>query len=94
MQSALIKPLQLVTGYLQSLYYGITIRAGEPKPQPGSTRFIKHRRAIHVAVIVFYLLYTIYEADWQLRRAGDFYQDLSVPHDVDDKALQSRFRRM
>jgi len=45
-------------------------------------------------VILSYLLYTIYEADWQIRRTGDFYQDLGVPHDVDDKRLTSRFRRL
>lgn len=45
-------------------------------------------------MIVAYLIYTIYEADYQLRRAGDFYQDLGVPHDVDERGLQSRFRRL
>lgn len=45
-------------------------------------------------MIVVYLLYTIYEADWQLRQAGDFYQALGVPHDVGEKGIQSRFRRL
>jgi preprotein translocase subunit Sec63 len=45
-------------------------------------------------VIVVYLLYTVYEADYQLRLAGDFYQDLGVAHDVAEKAVQSRFRRL
>ena len=83
-----------MTGYIQTFYYSLTIRAGEPKPQPGSPTFIKHRRYIHIGVILAYLLYTLYEADWNVRRAGDFYADLGVPYDVDDKALQSRFRRL
>lgn len=85
---------QLVTGWVQSAYYAIWIRAGDPRPQPGSRAYIKHRRTIHMLVIVAYLLYTIYEADYQLRFARDFYQDLGVPHDVDDRGLQSRFRRL
>jgi len=83
-----------VTGWVQSAYYAVWIRAGEPKPQPGSRAFITHRKRIHILVILVYLLYTIYEADWQLRQAGDFYQALGLPHDVSDKGLQSRFRRL
>lgn len=53
-----------------------------------------HRKRIHILVIIAYLLYTIYEADWQLRQAGDFYQHLGVSHAVEDRGLQSRFRRL
>ena len=86
---------QLVTGWVQTIYYGITIRAGERKPQPGSARYTKHRRRIQILVISVYLLYNIYEADWEIRRAGDFYQDLdlSSPH-VGDKDIKLRFRRL
>lgn len=55
---------------------------------------MRDRRMIQIAVIVLYLLYTIYEADYQLVREGDFYTLLGVPHDVGDKALQSKFRRL
>jgi hypothetical protein len=79
---------------VQSIWYGISIRAGDPKPTPGSPRYIKHRRRIHIAVVTTYLLYTIYEADWELRRAGDFYQDLSIPHNASDRDIKSRFRRL
>ncbi|EGP88487.1 unnamed protein product [Zymoseptoria tritici ST99CH_1A5] len=84
----------LVTGYAQTAAYSIFIRAGDPKPAPGSQRYIRDRRRIHVAVIILYLLYTVYEADYQLRQQGDFYQLLGVPHNVDDRSLQSRFRRL
>ena len=90
----LIRSIQLVTGWVQSLYYGITIRAGDPKPQQGTPRYIKHRKRIHIAVIVIYLLYTIYEADYWIRQEGDFYQYLGVPLDVDEKKVKSRFRRL
>ena len=91
---AILTPYQLVTGGIQTVYYGITIRAGEPKPQPGSPRYIKHRRRIHILVIVLYLLYTVFEADWQIRRAGDFYRDLGLNPNVDDRGIKSRFRRL
>jgi hypothetical protein len=84
----------LVTGYVQTALYAVLIRAGDPKPAPGSPRFVRDRRRIHIFVIVVYLLYTVYEADYQLRVAGDFYQDLGVAHDVAEKAVQSRFRRL
>ncbi|KAI4171967.1 MAG: hypothetical protein LQ343_003876 [Gyalolechia ehrenbergii] len=75
--------------------YSITaVRAGDPKPQPGSPRYLKHRQRIHIAVIVIYLLYTIYEADYWVRLNGDFYQDLGLPVDVDEKKIKSRFRRL
>jgi len=70
------------------------IRAGDPKPQPGTPLYIKHRRRIHITVILAYLLYTIYEADYWLCASGDFYTLLGVPHDAEDKVIKSRFRRL
>lgn len=86
--------LQLVTGYIQSLYYTLITRAGSPKPSPRSPRFLRDRKRIHVLVILAYLAYTIYEADHALRKAGDFYSALGVPHDVDENGLNRRFRRL
>ncbi|KAH8599103.1 hypothetical protein B0O99DRAFT_537068 [Bisporella sp. PMI_857] len=84
----------MVTGWVQSLYYGIIIRAGDPKPQPGSPRWIAHRRRIHIIVVSAYLLYTIYEADWEIRRESDFYQDLGASHTSTDREIKSLFRRL
>lgn len=55
---------------------------------------MRDRKRIQILVIGIYLLYTVYEADWQLRRAGDFYQILGVPHDATEKAINSKFRRL
>ncbi|KAK4555860.1 hypothetical protein LTR86_007080 [Recurvomyces mirabilis] len=84
----------LVTGYAQTALYAIFMRAGEPKPQPGSPRHIRDRKRVFIFVILAYLCYTIYESDWQLRREGDFYQNLGVPHTASERELQSRFRRL
>ncbi|KAK0613430.1 hypothetical protein B0T14DRAFT_485139 [Immersiella caudata] len=84
----------LVTGWAQSLYYSLTIRAGDPKPQPGTPRFAEHRRRIHILVVSIYLLYTIYEADYDLQRASTFYADLSLPLTATDREVKSRFRRL
>lgn len=83
-----------MTGWLQTLYYGITIRAGDPKPQPNTPRYVKHRRRIYITVVLVYLAYTIYEADYYVRQAGDFYQLLGVPLDADERTIKSRFRRL
>ncbi|KAI0389594.1 membrane associated DnaJ chaperone-like protein [Xylariaceae sp. FL0594] len=84
----------LVTGWVQSIYYGLTIRAGDPRPPPNSPRWQLHRRRIHTLVITAYLLYTIYEADWELQRQGSFYQSLGVPFSASEKDIKSRFRRL
>ncbi|KAI0005636.1 hypothetical protein F4779DRAFT_47712 [Xylariaceae sp. FL0662B] len=84
----------LVTGWVQAIYYGLTIRAGEPKPAPNSPRYAKHRRRIHILVVSLYLLYTVYEADYELRRASNYYADLGVPFGASERDIKSRFRRL
>lgn len=85
---------KLVTGWLQTALYAVFIGAGDPKPAPGSPRFVRDRRRLQIFVIVAYLLCTIYDADYQLYQAGDFYQDLGVPHDVAKSTLMSKARRL
>nr|POE59109.1 chaperone protein dnaj [Quercus suber] len=75
-------------------YLILLIRAGDPKPAPGTARFNHDRRRILIFVIVAYLGYTIYEADYQLRQAGDFYSLLGVPYTASERDIQSRFRRL
>ncbi|CAJ2502902.1 Uu.00g102960.m01.CDS01 [Anthostomella pinea] len=84
----------LVTGWLQTIYYGLTIRAGDPKPAPGSARHAEHRRRIHILVVSLYLLYTIYEADYELQRASNYYADLGVSVGASERDVKSRFRRL
>jgi len=84
----------LVTGWVQSIYYGIVIRAGDPKPQPGSAKYATHRRRIHILVVSSYLLYTLVEADRTLRVQGTFYTDLDVAANAPVRIIKSRFRRL
>ncbi|TGJ82095.1 hypothetical protein E0Z10_g6657 [Xylaria hypoxylon] len=84
----------LVTGWVQSIYYGLAIRAGDPRPPPNSARWQLHRRRIHTLVITLYLLFIIYEADWELRRSGSFYSSLGVPFGASERDIKSRFRRL
>jgi hypothetical protein len=77
---------------VQKIYYGITIRAGDPAPQPGTPLYNKHRRYILTGVIGTYLLYKIYEADWNLQREPDFYQTLNVAFDASTQKVQSAAR--
>ncbi|KAI8725199.1 hypothetical protein NCS52_00090500 [Fusarium sp. LHS14.1] len=84
----------LATSWVQTIYYGITIRAGDPKPTPGSARFNSHRRTIHILVVAIYLAYTIFEADYDQRRMSSYYADLGVPLNATDRDIKSRFRRL
>jgi preprotein translocase subunit Sec63 len=63
-------------------------------PQPGTPRYQRHNRIIFSLVVVSYLLYTVYEVDWNVQREGDFYRDLGVPFDVAERPLQSHFRKL
>ena len=47
-----------------------------------------------MTVIIVYLLYTLYEADYIMRQSGDFYQDLGLTPGVEEKQVKTRFRRL
>ncbi|RAL04341.1 J domain-containing protein [Aspergillus ibericus CBS 121593] len=83
-----------VTSIVQSVYYGITIRAGDPRPQPGTPRYAQHRRRIYILVVTSYLLYTLYETFHRVQVAGDFYRALGVSPLADERSIKSRFRRL
>jgi hypothetical protein len=80
--------------WAQTILYSIFIRAGDPKPQPGSVRFVKHRRQILIAIYAAYFAFTIYEVDFNLQRSSNAYNDLGVPINVDETSLNSRFRKL
>ncbi|KAJ5806890.1 hypothetical protein N7474_010482 [Penicillium riverlandense] len=82
------------TSFLQSIYYGLTIRAGEPRPPPQSPRYQKHRRRIYIVVIVGYLLYTLLETFRQVQSDGDFYEVLEVSPFAEERTIKSRFRKL
>ncbi|KAH6655679.1 hypothetical protein BKA67DRAFT_690449 [Truncatella angustata] len=84
----------LATSWIQSIYYSVTIRAGDPRPAPNSPRFLEHRRRIHILVVSAYLLYTLYEADHELARSPTFYGDLGVSPGATEREIKSRFRRL
>lgn len=84
----------MVTGWVQAGFYHLTIRAGDPHPPQNSPRWHLHRRRIHALVVIIYLMYIIYEAHWELQRAGSFYASLNVPYDANDRTIKSRFRRL
>ncbi|QDS67623.1 hypothetical protein FKW77_004254 [Venturia effusa] len=84
----------LVTGWIQTIYYRITLRAGDPAPQPGSPQYVKHRKVIHCSVIGIYLLYCIFEADWILQQEPTYYQYLGVEVDVGERTLQKTLRKL
>lgn len=84
----------MATRFLQGLYYNLTIRAGAPRPQPGQPRFAEHYRRIYILVVGVYLVFTIYEADWELQRAGDLYSTLGLAPDASVRDIKRRYRQL
>ncbi|KAL8392013.1 hypothetical protein RB595_002281 [Gaeumannomyces hyphopodioides] len=84
----------LATNWVQTIYYGVVTRAGDPKPQLGTRRHAEHRRRIHILVVSAYLLYTIYDAHLEIRQAGSFYSDLGLTPAATEREVKSRFRRL
>jgi len=82
------------TNFIHNLFYSVTIRAGDAKPQPGSQQYRKHYTRIYASLILIYLTYTLFEVFHDLRLKSDFYEALGVPHHVDEKMLKSRYRRL
>ncbi|KAL5334838.1 hypothetical protein BJX70DRAFT_402137 [Aspergillus crustosus] len=76
------------------VYYGITFRAGDPKPQPGNPRYARDRRRVFIAIVTIYLLYNLFEAYQNIQKAGNFYEALGVSPLSDERTIKSRFRRL
>ncbi|KAI6250326.1 hypothetical protein HI914_01059 [Erysiphe necator] len=84
----------LITGWVQNICYSLIIGAGKSKPLPGSTKYIRDRRRIYIAVVTVYLLFTIYEADWEIRQEPNFFQILNLPETANEREIKTRFRRL
>ncbi|RCI08885.1 hypothetical protein L249_5088 [Ophiocordyceps polyrhachis-furcata BCC 54312] len=84
----------LATSLIQSVYYGFTVRAGDPKPAPDSARYLNHRRNINIVVVAAYLLYTVFEAHDDIRSAPSFYDELGLPLNATEREIRTRFRRL
>lgn len=83
------------TQVIQTVYYKITIRAGQPHPQPGTAQFVRDYRRIRVLVLCLYLIYTLAQSLYDIKLAGDFYTLLSVsPYITTDKEIKTRVRRL
>ncbi|KAL4784522.1 hypothetical protein BJX76DRAFT_219079 [Aspergillus varians] len=83
-----------VTNTVLYVYYGITIRAGDPKPQPGSPRYARDRRRIFIAIVISYLLYNLLEVYLKIQNESNFYGILGVSPLSDDRTIKTRFRRL
>lgn len=82
------------TGILQSLYYNLTYRVGERRPQRGEPLYEVHRRRVHLFVLILYLTYTFLQALYDIRLDPDFYSLLGVSTFASEREIKSRFRRL
>jgi hypothetical protein len=69
-------------------------RAGDPIPQRGTARYARDFKRVFITAVALYLSYTIYEAYHQIMLSENFYDLLTVPHDIEERPLRSRFRRL
>lgn len=76
------------------MYYRVTIRAGRRHPQPGEPLFSYHNRRLRVLVLSLYLIYTLVQALYDVKLAGDFYALLGVTPWSTEREVKSRFRRL
>lgn len=85
----------LLTNWLQNLYYKLTVRAGSPPPQPGTILYARDHKRIRILVLTLYLLYTLAQTLYDVKLVGDFYTLLSVdPWSTTEKDIKSRLRRL
>ncbi|EXJ62008.1 hypothetical protein A1O7_02440 [Cladophialophora yegresii CBS 114405] len=82
------------TNILQTIYYRVTIPAGQRHPHPGEPLFAYHHRRIRVFVLSLYLVYTLAQALYDITLSGDFYRLLGVTPWSGEKEVKSRFRRL
>lgn len=83
-----------ITSWTLTVLYRLFTRAGDPIPQRGTPRYARDYRRLNILVISAYLLYTIYESYAIVVGTPNLYDLLSVPHDIDERALRTRFRRL
>ena len=84
----------LATNYTQRILYGLLYRAGTPHPAPGTPQHTRHRQRIHLAVLLSYFAYTLYEAHWELTRQPTLYEILGLPPGAPDNAVRNRYKRL
>lgn len=96
----------LLTNFLQSLYYRIVTPLGENKPVRNSARHRRDRRRIYAFIIVSYLIFSVVDAYYSvaldpkspLSSASSLYSSLEIPvsnlADVSNSELRTSFRKL
>ena len=72
----------------------MTVPAGQRHPQSGEPLFAYHHRRIRVLVLSLYLIYTLAQALYDIRLAGDFYTLIGVTPWSAEREVRSRFRKL
>lgn len=85
---------QQATRLLQGFYYRFAYPVGRRHPQPGEPMYAIHHRRIRIVVLCLYLVYTLTQALYDVKVAGDFYTILGVSPDSPEREIKSKFRRL
>ncbi|CAG8558920.1 hypothetical protein C2G38_2102857 [Gigaspora rosea] len=83
---------QLVTNWIQIIYYRLVYRAGADLPKRGQPKYELHRRRIFVVVVLSYLIYTIVDAVYSIN--PNYYDELKINQDFTIKEIKANFRKL
>ncbi|CAG8834004.1 24128_t:CDS:2, partial [Gigaspora margarita] len=83
---------QLVTNWVQIIYYRLVYYAGANIPKPGQPKYELHRRRIFVVVVLSYLIYTIVDAVYSIK--PNYYDELKINQDFTIKEIKANFRKL
>ncbi|CAG8745839.1 5705_t:CDS:2, partial [Dentiscutata erythropus] len=83
---------QLVTNWIQRIYYKIFYYAGANIPRPGQLKYAIHRRRIFVIVVLSYLIYTIADVIYSIK--PNYYDELKISQDFTIKEIKANFRKL
>ncbi|KAG9285717.1 hypothetical protein G9A89_002284 [Geosiphon pyriformis] len=83
---------QLVTNWLQSLYYKLSYPVGANVPKPGQQKYSRHHSRIYAFVVLAYLAYTIIQVDQSIQ--PNYYKLLDLGRDFTDKELKTNSRKL
>ncbi|KAK9474847.1 uncharacterized protein V1510DRAFT_410819 [Dipodascopsis tothii] len=81
----------MATSTVLNAYYRVFPAAAAP---PQSRKHARDRKAVYIAIVLGYLVYTVVAALHDVVSAGNFYRAFGASTQTDDRALRSTYRRL
>jgi len=86
---------KMATNFIQARYYEWKYAPNSPsKPKPGTVKYKRDYKRIHILVIIVYLIYNFYQSMYQTPRQPTLYETLNVSKDFTTQQLKSNYRKL